>query len=307
MAEVLLVRAGALGDVLLLRRAVAALGRAGHSVCLLAPRTAGRALLGEGAGTVHELLDWEGPLTARLLAGEASSGPLGAALERADLVVCYTRSADLLAVLARRAGRVLAQDPSPPDGAGHASLWLARPVRELDADPAPEPPVLVPGPRDLEEAQPFLDALPPTFLAVHPGSGSPAKNWPSDRFAALVRERGGASWLLVDGHADARAAEPLRGLPGVVRAHALPVRTLLAILGCAGLYVGNDSGVSHLAAASGAPTLALFGPTDPRTWAPVGPRVCALRARDGSMQSLSAAEVRAAAEALTASAPLAPR
>ncbi len=44
----------------------------------------------------------------------------------------------------------------------------------------------------------------------------------------------------------------------------------------AGLFVGNDSGLSHLAAVVGAPTLVLFGPTDPRLWAPIGPRVTVL-------------------------------
>ena len=64
-------------------------------------------------------------------------------------------------------------------------------------------------------------------------------------------------------------------------ARELPLRVLGAVLARAGLYVGNDSGVSHLAAACGAPTLALFGPTDPALWAPVGPRVRPSRGRPG--------------------------
>jgi ADP-heptose:LPS heptosyltransferase len=63
--------------------------------------------------------------------------------------------------------------------------------------------------------------------------------------------------------------------------------------------VGNDSGISHLAAAWGAPVLALFGPTDPAQWAPVGPRVRVLRAGDGRMESLELEDVvRAAREML---------
>jgi heptosyltransferase-3 len=54
--------------------------------------------------------------------------------------------------------------------------------------------------------------------------------------------------------------------------------------------------VSHLAAAFGAPTLALFGPTDPAQWCPVGPHVTVVRAPDGTMQSLAASEVLSAAE-----------
>jgi ADP-heptose:LPS heptosyltransferase len=67
---------------------------------------------------------------------------------------------------------------------------------------------------------------------------------------------------------------------------------LAALLARAGAYVGNDSGVTHLAAASGAPTIALFGPTDPRVWAPLGPRVEVIRG--ATMEGIAAGEVAAA-------------
>jgi ADP-heptose:LPS heptosyltransferase len=107
----------------------------------------------------------------------------------------------------------------------------------------------------------------------------------------------GRPWLLVEGPADEAAAAPLRALPGAVVARNRPLRELGAILARAGLYVGNDSGITHLAAAWGAPTLALFGPTDPAVWAPLGPRVTSLRSRDGRMDGLAVAEVAAAAHA----------
>ncbi len=62
--------------------------------------------------------------------------------------------------------------------------------------------------------------------------------------------------------------------------------------------MGNDSGVTHLAAAAGAPTLALFGPTDPATWAPLGPRVEVARSPDGTMSGLTPALVTSAAKRL---------
>jgi ADP-heptose:LPS heptosyltransferase len=71
--------------------------------------------------------------------------------------------------------------------------------------------------------------------------------------------------------------------PGAVCARDLPPRVLGPLLAQSGSFVGNDSGVTHLAAASGARTLALFGPTDPAQWAPVGPAVKALRAADARM------------------------
>jgi len=53
----------------------------------------------------------------------------------------------------------------------------------------------------------------------------------------------------------------------------LPLPTLAAVLEAAGLFIGNDSGVTHIAAAVGIPTVAIFGPTDPTVWAPRGKRV----------------------------------
>jgi lipopolysaccharide heptosyltransferase III len=82
-------------------------------------------------------------------------------------------------------------------------------------------------------------------------------------------------------------------LPNAVLADALHPRQLGALLSRAGLFVGNDSGVTHLAAAAGAPTVALFGPTDPAQWAPVGPAVVVVRA--AAIDALSVADVAAAA------------
>jgi heptosyltransferase-3 len=81
-------------------------------------------------------------------------------------------------------------------------------------------------------------------------------------------------------------------------AHELPLRILGAVLARAGLFVGNDSGVSHLAAAAGAPTLSLFGPTAPEVWSPLGPRVVTLRAPGGAMSEISVDEVAAKAAVL---------
>lgn len=104
------------------------------------------------------------------------------------------------------------------------------------------------------------------FAVIHPFSGSPKKNWPLDRFraaAALLARRMPVHWC----------AGPEEELPGAVRFPDL--RRLARWLSAAAVYLGNDSGITHLAAACGVPVIALFGPTDPRVWAPRG-RVCVL-------------------------------
>lgn len=284
--RVLLLRAGALGDALLLRQAIAALRSARHEAWLLAPE-AGRVLLGPGGSEVAGFVPWEGADAAALRAGTlVDASPLGRRLAATDAAIVFSRSAEVAEAVQRYVPRVLVRDPSPAQG--HASVWLAEPTRELGAEPAAPPPDLVATPAEIDAAMPWLDRLPPGFLAVHPGSGSPAKNWAPSGFRALVEQLSAdRPWLLIEGPADEAAAASLRSHPRAVRAHGLPARVLGAVLARAGLYVGNDSGVSHLAAAFGAPTLALFGPTDPAVWSPVGRRVTIVRSRDGTMAGLS--------------------
>jgi heptosyltransferase III len=287
--RVLLVRAGALGDVLLLRGATAALHAAGHEVALLAPSGPGSALQGPGPSEVRELLSWDDPELARWLA-DTDATAIVASLRSFEAALAYTRSEDVIARLRAVVPRVIPLDPAPVSG--HASLWLAEAARQLGAVAVPVPPDMVPTEAERAAARPFLARLPPRFLAVHPGSGSPDKNWPVPRFAEAARALSPSRpWLLVVGPADEAADRALGATPDVVPARSLPPRVLGTVLREAGCYLGHDSGVSHLAAAFGAPVLALFGPTDPAVWAPVGRRVHVLRAPDGFLADLSVDEV----------------
>ena len=101
------------------------------------------------------------------------------------------------------------------------------------------------------------------------------KRWTRDGWravAAQLRDRGFA--VIATGGSDpaerAFLDELWTGLPGVVRADGrLSWPQLTALLRGAGVYIGPDTAVTHLAAASGCPTIALYGPTDPRLWGPV--------------------------------------
>jgi ADP-heptose:LPS heptosyltransferase len=222
-----------------------------------------------------------------------------ATLRQTDAVVAFTRSEPLLEALAARARRLVAHDPTPHPEGPHASVWLAKGLEPLGVVAAGDPAPLVF--TDAEQRAAAADArpLPAGFLAIHPGSGSPAKNWPLDRFVAVARQlAAGRPWLLAAG-----PAEP--ALPPVAGAHVVrdwPLRRLGALLSRAGLFLGNDAGISHLAAATGAPSLALHGPTDPALWAPVGPSVVALRPPSHDLNDLTTDAVVEAARALRSAA-----
>jgi hypothetical protein len=219
--NVLLVRAGALGDLLLLRPTIAALGAAGHRVRLLAPEQPGSVL--RGPGTAH-VLALDRAEVADALAEGFGDGPVARALSEADVVVAYTRSAPLLERLAERARRLIVHDPAPPAQGPHAADWLMRAVAPL-MGPVPSPaarfptPVLAFSEQECRDADARTAALPRGFLAVHPGSGSPSKNWPMPHFLEAARRLSGASpWLLVAGPAEEalvarRGARPRRPLP----------------------------------------------------------------------------------------------
>jgi ADP-heptose:LPS heptosyltransferase len=106
------------------------------------------------------------------------------------------------------------------------------------------------------------------FAVIHPFSGSATKNWPLENFRALaarLESRMPVKWC----------AGPSELLDGAVRIDNL--YELACWLAGARLFVGNDSGIAHLAAAVGTPVLTFFGPTDPSVWAPRGPQVQVVR------------------------------
>ncbi|HVL67127.1 MAG TPA: glycosyltransferase family 9 protein [Vicinamibacterales bacterium] len=125
----------------------------------------------------------------------------------------------------------------------------------------------------------LLDARRPPFVAVHAAGGRAVKQWDPERFAAVARAlvtRRGATIVLTGTPADRRWIEPVRlGLPerAVVdlSSHDADLLTVAAVLERCELLVTGDTGPMHLAAAVGTPIVAVFGPSDPRRYAPRGP------------------------------------
>jgi ADP-heptose:LPS heptosyltransferase len=118
-------------------------------------------------------------------------------------------------------------------------------------------------------------------LTVGPGSGGREKIWPTEHFCAVIdwwRGTVGGEAVVVLGpvEEDRGGWEPLGKRALVVRN--LTLAQVAALLGRSGAYLGNDSGITHLAAAVGVQTLALFGPSDPQRWRPRGKRVTLLHA-----------------------------
>jgi ADP-heptose:LPS heptosyltransferase len=125
-------------------------------------------------------------------------------------------------------------------------------------------------------------------VAIHPGSGGARKRWPRGHFAALIHTlRRACAPILIAGPQDEEILAQVVAEAGTTPAvRNLSVAGLAALLSHCALYIGNDSGVTHLAGMLGVPTIALFGPTEPALWRPLGPRVITLRSPTGRMEDL---------------------
>jgi ADP-heptose:LPS heptosyltransferase len=287
VSRLLVIHPGALGDVLLALPALAHLGRlfpGARRVLAAAPRLVallrGSAYVEEGADL--ESLDLHGlfvadpaPHVARRLAGY-------------DVIVSWLGAGDPVfrAHLAGLARSVVAR--ATPAGLGtHASRYLLDTLAPLGPVPEPVSPLhlevrLTPGEAERVWAAAWLEARglrTGEAVILHPGAGSGAKAWPG--FPALARRLrdAGLPVVVVAGPADRAVLARVTAGGGVEESRIAPdlaLPSLAALLREARAFVGNDSGLSHLAAVVGAPSLVLFGPTDPRVWAPRGGHVTTL-------------------------------
>jgi ADP-heptose:LPS heptosyltransferase len=183
------------------------------------------------------------------------------------------------------------------------AVWRRRPgpkIAELAAvlglAPPPLPVVWTAGADEARALALLPGAVP--VIALGPTANWAPKTWPADRFAALFQALRsgplpGARPAVFAGPGEAEramAAPLLAALPDAIDlAGCLTLPEAAACLARAALYIGNDSGLMHLAAAAGAPTLGLFGPTPVAEYAPVGRRAATARAPSGRMDDLSVA------------------
>jgi ADP-heptose:LPS heptosyltransferase len=191
---------------------------------------------------------------------------------------------------------------------GHKTAQLAA-LLGLDAPPLP---VAWTAPADRARAAVLLPPGPPV-LVLGPTANWAGKVWPAERFVALAQALragplAGARVAVLAGpgaHERTLAAPVLAALPDAIDLAAgdLSLPEAAACLARAALFVGNDSGLMHLAAAAGTPTLGLFGPTPAAEYAPAGRATAAAVARGPRMEDLSVADALNAAGGLLALAP----
>jgi len=290
--KILLIHSGGIGDLLLALPAMRVFRHAFPNAILeMMGRPERLALVAHDlrASLLHSIDQAE---MAYFYAEEAFLPPrLGAFFSSFGAVLFFGGAAgNILAKNVKRAGagRVISIPPFPMEELGvHVSDYLVGSLRRegIEGENASAP-LQVPQ-ETLTAAQDFFagwGAKEGTrILAIHPGSGSPGKNWPPGNFARVAdwaAER--ADILLLSGPAEKGAEEIRKAMKKAAPfvADNLPLTRLAGVLKRSRAYLGNDSGITHLAASLGVPTVALFGPTDPAVWGPRGVAVRIIHERN---------------------------
>ena len=294
--RILVLRGGSLGDFILTLPALQALRERwpGARIELLAYPHIARLALAGGWIQHIESLDHAG--VAQLFSRRPNvDSDLRERIVSADIVLSYLHDPDgVVCENIRKCGarRLLYQ--SPVDPPIHASDHLVKPLESLALYEAGRTPVLTPDPAAAEAGDQWLgrNGCADRPLAIHPGSGSPKKNWPWSHFLDIARRARAAGWqpFFLLGEADAALGAPVRDSGAGPIAQGMDLVEAAGLLSRARAYVGNDSGITHVAAALGRTVIAIFGPTDPAIWAPRGSHVRILRAPDGRLESVGAPE-----------------
>ena len=292
MTQVLVIHPGAVGDTLLALPVLAGLKESYAPASL---ELIGHPVLVEllpGRSVVDRMTSIDAPDWLALLGdSEAIPSAVKARYDAYDLAIGWVGDQEnRLKGALRELGirQVVVQSPRLREpGTRHATARFRDTLGELDRAVPLVPALLVPTEHDLATGlawlrQAGLEADRVPVVAVHPGSGGLFKCWPVEQVATLVGElhRDEVAVVLIEGPADgprvaalARQVTPLR-VPRLANAS---LATVLGVLAHCRTFLGNDSGLTHLAASLGMPTICLYGPTDPAVWAPPGAHVTVLQ------------------------------
>lgn len=297
-----MIRGGAIGDFILTLPAIKALRDAypGARIEILGYKRI--AVLAESRFYAERVRSIESAHLSRFFAKDADLPiELTNYFADFDLIVSYLYDPESIfeTNLRRSGAKKIVRGPFKIEGGPYAARQLSQPIEDLGLSISGVAPKIFPSEEDRYRAKEFLSGFSRPIVAFHPGSGSDTKNWPLQNWINLGNHFLGnfaGSLLVVGGEADqdqVRELESIWRSSRVRFAKSLPLPELAALLENA-IFVGHDSGISHLAAAAGANCVLMFGPTDPAIWAPLNTNARVLRAPSGDLARLDTDIVRAA-------------
>ena len=306
--RILVIRGGAIGDFILTLPALKALRNTYPDAHIEILGYKHIAVLAENRFYAQAVRSIEyGPLSSFFAKNSEISAELADYFASFDLIISYLYDPDqIFENNLRRCGvRNLLGGPAKiVETGGHAARQLARPIEELGIRVPDLAEKIFLSEEDRQFGREFLQTPSQPIIAIHPGSGSKDKNWPLQNWIGLfarehwhVEKR--PSLIVIAGEADKAQTAQLEYIwkdQDVRFAKNLPLPHLAGVLEHS-IFIGHDSGISHLAAAARANCILLFGPTDPNVWAPRNENVQVLRARNGDLGGLDIVDVEVAVTA----------
>ena len=305
MNRILVIRGGAIGDFILTLPALKALREAYPDAHIEILGYKHIAVLAENRFYAQAVRSIEyGPLSSFFAKNSEISAEVADYFASFDLIISYLYDPDqIFENNLRRCGvRNLLGGPAKiVETGGHAARQPARPIEELGIGVADLAEKIFLSEEDRQFGREFLQTPSQPIIAIHPGSGSKDKNWPLQNWIGLfarehwhVEKR--PSLIVISGEADKAQTAQLEYIwkdQDVRFAKDLPLFHLAGVLEHS-IFIGHDSGISHLAAAAGASCMLLFGPTDPNVWAPRNENIQIVAAESGRLNDLGTAPVLAA-------------
>ncbi len=295
MKDILIVRPGAIGDALLTFPVLKALREHNAGAHITLASNAQVLSLAQAFSIVEEVFDFQDIRWSELFSSTGIRTPsMRGLLEQTNLTICWMRDPDgIIEHNLRTAGvkHFVIAPGRPPEGERiHIVDYLANTVGLPDVGAQ----FIAPSSWGLVNTSSKDTTTTNQFIAIHPGSGAAQKCWPISRFAKVIERlwQQNRSVLLLAGPVDTgRIHDLIQQLSSPPLPDMFKVLTDVPLLEVAHqlqqskCYLGNDSGITHLAAMLGVPTIAIFGPTDPAVWRPVGPFVKVIYA--GALEDVS--------------------
>ena len=308
MNRILVIRGGAIGDFILTLPALKALRDAYPRAHLEILGYKHIAVLAENRFYAQAVRSIEyGALSSFFAKNSQPSTELAHYFASFDLIISYLYDPDgIFENNLRRYGvEELIRGPAKIDNHEHAIRQLAQPLEQLGLRVDDLAARIFPSDADRNAVEKSLGRFSKPVVVFHPGSGSEKKNWRLENWIDIGNHlldsndlRG--SLVVVSGEADQDRVRPLRAIwknERVRFASNFPLPELAALFQDA-IFLGHDSGISHLAAAAGANCILLFGPTNPDVWVPMNENVQVIRGADGKIDNIEVAVVEETMAAL---------
>jgi heptosyltransferase III len=286
--HILIIRPGAIGDTLLTLPVIQSLREQYDASHITLVGNAAVLPLAHASGTVDEIYDYQEARWSRLFltagSGHSRDVKLDTILKRTQLAICWLRDPEGVVERNLRATgipQVIVASGHPDPStlvATHITTYLANTIGLSLQKPLHDFYLSLP---DTTQYEAVYEGL----VALHPGSGGARKCWPIECFAEVIARlwQQDRTVLVLAGPAEQERLVVLQSLlhayPQLGRYEFLidaPLLTIAQRLQECQCYIGNDSGLTHLASMLGLPTLALFGPSNPIIWHPPGQSVTIL-------------------------------